>query len=234
MYIQGSYSAITESSFVWNHARHKGGAIHSIANSNISINSTNFTSNWANDGGVMTLIDNSDIYLDCSVFINNTARGSGGIMHLHQIESSASVYSSRFNSSHAGINGGVLVAVNSSVNLKGSYFTNNSAHNTGGAVDAYSGSNLTVENSSFLRNNANNSGGGLYIAVDSSGSIFNSTFQQNIAMKCGDAISVLSSSNIVIIGCENKYLDKIAENGTAISANKKTVPVLTSVQTVKL
>ena len=144
------------------------------------------------------------------------AKDSGGVIHLYH--SKAIAFNSTFFSSSAGINGGAIAALNSSINIKRSYFMDNAAAKIGGAIDAYFGSELTIKDSNFLRNIVHDSGGSLYIAVNSSGYVFNSTFQQNTAMKNGGAISVLSLSKIII--AESSFFDNIAKAGAALAAEQ--------------
>lgn len=187
-----------------------GGAIYSSGYA--VIENSNFTNNWARNGGALYIINetikapNGNYIIRNSNFINNTANWAGAIFNYR--ESNVTITSSNFTGNKASdiagaIFGHMLVTNTTIIN---STFTNNTALNGyGGAVK--NDNNMTIINSTFINNSALNGSGG---AIDSEHNmtIINSIFKNNRAKKAGA---------IVIYGENMNMTGLIIENNNATS-----------------
>ena len=150
-----------------------------IAFSNISIISSKFMHNRADNGGAMVAYDSS-IYLVRNSYINNTAN-YGGVMVT--FGSMIDIDNSTFNNNAAKQGGGVMMTNNDIFTISSTTFTNNSADmdgGQGGVMETFGDSSFTIRNSIFINNGAKE-GGVMYTVDYSSFTISNSTFNNNSA-----------------------------------------------------
>ena len=86
-YIQNSSMAIQSSSFEYNRAIEKGGAIYADEQTSLSIYASNFTNNTVeNNGGVMSLVDGSRITIGNCSFTGNNADSNGGVIGIQRFQ----------------------------------------------------------------------------------------------------------------------------------------------------
>ena len=145
-----------------------------------------FKSATGSGGGVSTE-DSSNVYISGNTtFSGNSATGSGGGVY---VEDRSNLYISG-NTTFSGNSArdGGCIFIDSSLNLEGTFFTNCSAANYGGAIHAngiqvnLSGTNV------FNSNRAKHLGGGLYIPKSSLNLDGDNTFTENWAGSRGGGI----------------------------------------------
>ena len=178
-----------------------GGAIF-IKNSNLSIFQSQFSNNYAGKGGSVYCI-NSSLVIHDSMFESNIASGTGGVnassvtfsdvIHKKGTFSEYGAggaivivgwsvlqsYQSHFNKNFAFYLGGSVYSTQSSLLINHSFFENNSAGLSGGAMSSFNDSIATIEKSSFV----NNSVQGKAIGKE----------ENNRGIASGGAISILMS-----------------------------------------
>ncbi|KZX14713.1 putative outer membrane protein pmp20 precursor [Methanobrevibacter cuticularis] len=239
--IHANYTTISTCYFGSNSANDVGGAIN-FASGTIGhkISNSNFTSNYAENGGAIRIIGSKLAIENCQ-FTNNTARTSeGGAIRIQSSE--INITGSNFANNIAKLHGGAIYSGgNASTNLtiKSSTFSNNNA-NQGGGI--YSNRTLTINSSTIQNNKATNQGGGIYTNVGntiissskftsntaksgagiySNGSlrISSSTLKSNKATNDGGALYINgSSANIV----SSKFNENSAKYGGAIYTSRPT------------
>ena len=152
-----------------------GGVI--IANhSSVTVIRSAFIGNGADIGGAIFATQGSEINLINSSFIGNTAVNFsaetcvGGVLYiedrihdtLKDLKSTIVITESEF-SDNIATNGGILTAVNSTVNIISSQIYNNMAEIFGGVMYIYAGSILKVSYTEMYNNHALKKGGVVYI-----------------------------------------------------------------------
>ena len=174
--IESSFD-ITDSTFTTNKATCHGGVMDATLVS-LGILSCTFINNTSLDGGVMEVLGCSLIVTNSS-FINNNANHNGGVMYVTSSYLSTTFHTTIINSiftANWAQHGGVMVAVNSSINIANSIFYNNLA--LYGGVMQTSDSSISVIDSTFNINTAQN-GGVMHILFGSSLSIIHCKFTNN-------------------------------------------------------
>ena len=144
---------IKSSSFSnWINALH-GGIIYSNLNSKISIDSSQFNQNWANDGGVI-YISNTILSITNSQFSNNYAVKGGAIFG--DSKSVIPIYDSNvWKYNYVSNEGGCLYIIGGSqIIITKSDFFNNQADLTSSALFFLGTGNNTITNANFYLNNA--------------------------------------------------------------------------------
>ncbi len=202
-----------------NRAIYIGGGIYASGLSTFNIDTSNFTSNTAEDNaGVMALIGGSIVNVTNSFFTGNVATNRGGVVYLYQ--SNASILNGTFISSLAGQNGGVIyVLLHSTIRIDNSSLTNNTANKLGGVISSSLGGNLIVLNCKFTNNSASSSGGALHITDNSSATIVDSNFRLNRAQHHGGAITTSNLSDVTITG-GSSLSQNTAQNGAALAVEE--------------
>ena len=185
-------STIINSTFANNSASTTGGVLYTIASS-FYITHSSFTSNNSSSGGVIAIYSDSLVNLISSNFITNSASTAGGVVV--SSDSLLSIVNSVFTNNNASSHynnggGGVFFvftssffitdinfagtygrAMNSSVDIMGSSFTNNSAF-VGGVMVISGLSSLRISSSTFSKNSATILGGVISITDTASFSLF--------------------------------------------------------------
>ena len=152
-----------------------GGVI--IANhSSVTVIRSAFIGNGADIGGAIFATQGSEINLKNSSFIGNTAVNCtaetcvGGVLYIEDgihdkpknLKTTVVIIESEF-SDNTATNGGVLTAVNTTVNVVLSQIYNNMAETFGGVMYIYAGSILKISYTEMHNNHALMKGGVLYI-----------------------------------------------------------------------
>ena len=145
-----------------------GGAIFSEAESNITINNTSFTSNYAAgshlghcSGGALFITEQSIVVVQNCNFQNNTSAGHGGVASVYN--ATLKVSQCHADKSISDIYGGVVAAFLSiSLEFNCTTFNHSKTLKYGGALYMYT-SNATISNSHFVNNAAAESGGAISI-----------------------------------------------------------------------
>ena len=109
-----------------------GGGASYMAFSKVSIVSSKFIYNTAENGGAL-LAHNGSLHIVESTFINNHAHCDGGV--IYSSRSSFTIISSMFISNGVACDGGVMKISGSSFNVSSSTFTNNSAARDSGVME---------------------------------------------------------------------------------------------------
>ncbi|MBX2836929.1 MAG: DUF4347 domain-containing protein [Gammaproteobacteria bacterium] len=138
-----SDAAITNSTFIDNSAARSGGAIYHDGG-NLIINSSEFISNSSiNDGGAIEA--DSDLTITNSTFVANTSSKNGGAIEFHNSGSNLTVSGSTFsaNSTPSGKGGGINLERGDAIITQSTFF-NNSASDSGSAIEIHSSSTLEI------------------------------------------------------------------------------------------
>ena len=236
-----------ENSYFIKNSALSGGAIAILSNVAVTLVGCNFTHNYATIGGAMYALTDNDLVANCSCFFHNSAKSDGGMIYsekqnrlsfnncelnfnrannnggsaclLFQSEINISGESSFVgNQAHSG---GIIHARGSSVNIysQSLLMVNNSAIDTGGAIDMYM-TNLTFFNGSMrLFQNQARRGGALY-ASESRIDTYNDSLLMinNTARDTGGAVC-LFKVNLSFIYSNNTFVRNEAIAGGAIYLN---------------
>ena len=136
-----STGTITGSTFSGNSAEKSGGALR-VSNSTVTIDKSVFDGNTAKvAGGAITVDNASTLTVNNSVFTNNVVRegktGHGGAVYVSGT-SQVNVTSSEFTGNKAG-HGGAFYIQGQTATFEDTVFTNNEAHEYGGALRVNTG-----------------------------------------------------------------------------------------------
>lgn len=199
-FAQTKQGQIKDSKFIGNSAATGGGALYFRNANNIEISGSEFKNNHAgtleeyNKYGGAIAIDGLKISSDSGivhaihdcVFEGNEA-SMGGAMYISSAEVSLDNLTFRDNHAHTG--GAMSVSSSGTlgrgIEIYNSTFTENTARNSGGAIDA-SGS-LKVHNGTFTENSSN-SGGAIAVSGEDPVMVYGSTFTGNVAETLGGAV----------------------------------------------
>lgn len=188
-----------------------GGAVF-ITKSNILILNSTFGRNSAEVGGVIYGEQLSNITIDRSVFFENSVMCTdswkecfGGVLGVeggtNLIIQNSSFYGNKAIGKYG--NGGVLTAIESTVTIKNSSFTNNNAANSGGVFIAQQ-SNFVIDATNFTNNRGDY--GGVFFLSASNATIHGATFVSGRAQSRGGVVfaqtSILNISGII---CAQNY-----------------------------
>ena len=154
-----SNGTIIGSTFSGNSAEKSGGALR-VSNSTVTIDKSVFDGNTAKvAGGAITVDNASTLTVNNSVFTNNVVRegktGHGGAVFVSGT-SQVNVTSSEFTGNKAG-HGGAFYIQGQTATFKDTVFTNNEAHEYGGALRVNTGSvtfNVTKGDVAYTGNKA--------------------------------------------------------------------------------
>ncbi|KZX15905.1 transglutaminase domain-containing protein [Methanobrevibacter curvatus] len=233
LYLNGGVTTITgKSTFNENRAINGGGV---YTNSNLTINSLEFSSNIASSNGAGLYINSGIVnILNNSNFTNNKAINGSGVYSNDKLV----VNSVLFLNNNASANGGAIYSLND-LNIIATNFNKNTATNSGGAIYTngississkssfyenkatnggaiYSLKDLNISTSIFSKNNATSNGGAVYINGGTTRILSNSNFSLNRALNGG----VIYSNNLLNIVSAN-FNDNLATvNGGAIFSLK--------------
>jgi len=202
-----------------NYYSHDDGAIQSSGTTMIS--DSTFQGITSDDPGSIVSADSGSLIIEDSVFDGNHVGDSAGVIAAFE-SATLTITDSEFTNNSTDNNGGVLYAANSTVNIDGSTFSNNSSTKSTGKGGALyiEQSSLVINDSVFTgnkaSNNSNGEGGAIYI-YDQSGTeltrtISKSSFINNTATN-GGAISVLGDNNG--IAGDINITDTLFEGNTA-------------------
>ena len=219
------------SMFIGNSARY-GGGVSARSSSNVDISGeTTFSANSASgNGGGVHAVFNSDVRIDGNTtFIGNSAKYiGGGVFANNKIKVNIGE-NSTFIGNSALYGGGVQVVRSSSVDIRGTTFSGNSASDNGGAVSASSNSKVNIdENSTFIGNSARY-GGGISAFSSCTVNISESiTFIHNSARNGGgvyaqDSSSVYINGNVSFNGNSATYGGGVyAQYSSSVNINGNT------------
>lgn len=177
---------ITSSDFTNNSAATtNGGAVYAYPGGMLTVKTSRFMQNTAQNTGGAIYADASTINIDDSYFQSNKAKASGGAIEIEN-QCTSVISSSTFETNQSGSNGGAVCPYGS-ISVTKCYFTGNYASGMGGAVyfsQTGSGNGIFAITSSMLQGNiaggsgTDGSGGALYLNVDVA-EIDSCTFDQN-------------------------------------------------------
>lgn len=238
--LNANLEEIKNSIFENNKATDKSGGGGAIMNNQftntLTINSSSFNSNSANDGGA--IFNTGSLAVSNSTFTNNTAQRTGGAIANvsdteQKVNANLTVQNSNFYNNQSDMAGGAIYT-DSSLTVKKSNFYNNRTNKTvsaenskgneessglgGGAISSVMG-DLNIEEASFTNNETNGNGGAIYSLIGNQ-NIKNSDFTGNKAEQDGGAIYALSLDNskeTTTITDSNFINNTAVKNGGAIS-----------------
>lgn len=238
--LNANLKEIKNSIFENNKATDKSGGGGAIMNNQftntLTINSSSFNSNSANDGGA--IFNTGNLAVSNSTFTNNTAQRTGGAIANvsdteQKVNANLTVQNSNFYNNQSDMAGGAIYT-DSTLTVKKSNFYNNRTNKTvsaenskeneessglgGGAISSVMG-DLNIEEASFTNNETNGNGGAIYSLIGNQ-NIKNSDFTGNKAEQDGGAIYALSLDNskeTTTITDSNFINNTAVKNGGAIS-----------------
>lgn len=238
--LNANLKEIKNSIFENNKATDKSGGGGAIMNNQftntLTINSSSFNSNSANDGGA--IFNTGSLAVSNSTFTNNTAQRTGGAIANvsdteQKVNANLTVQNSNFYNNQSDMAGGAIYT-DSTLTVKKSNFYNNHTNKTvsaenskgneessglgGGAISSVMG-DLNIEEASFTNNETNGNGGAIYSLIGNQ-NIKNSDFTGNKAEQDGGAIYALSLDNskeTTTITDSNFINNTAVKNGGAIS-----------------
>lgn len=238
--LNANLKEIKNSIFENNKATDKSGGGGAIMNNQftntLTINSSSFNSNSANDGGA--IFNTGSLAVSNSTFTNNTAQRTGGAIANvsdteQKVNANLTVQNSNFYNNQSDMAGGAIYT-DSTLTVKKSNFYNNRTNKTvsaenskgneessglgGGAISSVMG-DLNIEEASFTNNETNGNGGAIYSLIGNQ-NIKNSDFTGNKAEQDGGAIYALSLDNskeTTTITDSNFINNTAVKNGGAIS-----------------
>lgn len=217
---------LSKSTFTGNHSMWAG-AIYSGTNSNLTIDDSMFSDNYADEIGAVGVFKNAKI--SNTTFKNNVAKSKeenaegAGAMFFGAL-SHSTVTDSTFENNKSAVNGGAIVTrsallannTDAELDITDSVFKDNFAEINGGAIynsfyhSVANANAVTVSGSTFVNNTANN-GGAIYNdgTQDKGGHsaamhLENVTFTNNIAKITGGAIYNSKDASIELAG-ENAF-----------------------------
>jgi CSLREA domain-containing protein len=169
-----------------------GGAIDAALGSGLRVLDSNFTSNFASQGGaILTYADTLEV--SSSRFIANSS-WSGGAIRTYS-PAPARIRKSTFEANRVsqanGSGFGGAIYSTGSLEVLDSTFTSNKAHDIGGAI--VTTKDLTVERSTFESNQAQVGSGGALMAGPGGITIVDCVFRRNLASGYGGALTLWSS-----------------------------------------
>lgn len=222
IYVNAANVKIINSVFANNSVyRYSAGAIYMMKGSNsILIENCTFKNNTAMSGGALDI--GADVVVNNCTFIKNkaiqTGDQSGGAIWISKLSSgSILINSSKFIRNNAAGSGGAIGGTYDTT-IVNSYFENNSAAKSAGAVMVGLNNKLwTIENSTFINNTAKNGGA---VFIDGNGQktsiIKQSEFVNNTALELGGAIYYNSNANRNSISDNVSFINNFAKQGGAI------------------
>ena len=168
-----------------------------------------FSNNQASDGGI-AVGGIANIVVDNSHFVNNKALTKGGIFLVDaSIEIGHPCRENTIQSDGKDC---------SRLDIKKSYFENNTAALQGGCISGYGNLRVQIDKCTFLHNNAF-IGGVLNLEYDGKLNVSRSNFTGNVALASGGAINL--GTNITCDCQDSFFLMNAAQTGVSICANEK-------------
>ena len=197
----------------------RGGAVHVSGIGAKFINCTFINDSAASKGGAAYTLGSDTQFINCT-FINNTAGIEAGAVFAYA--PSCRIINATVINSSAVYTGAVLMnSANASV--IGSYFENNHANISAGAIGWAAKDNGVIMDCVFINNAAYNEGGGaIFWNQGKNGLIVNSTFRDNYANFNGSAI-FWSNGEGYIIDCSFIANNASVSGGAIYSAGKLAV-----------
>eukprot|EP00953_Heterococcus_sp_UTEX-ZZ885_P003628 2472-Heterococcus_DN1.PRE.1 len=209
---------ITASKFISNHAPKGGGAILIVsADSSAHISDSHFSHNTAQQGAAVAVGSGATVTINSSEFSYNMASTGGGSLYT-EIDTTLTVTNTRFHANSARENGGGILSYsnmavtacqfsgheamfgaaamavsNTTANITGCGFTNNSASATAGAIFIGDLCILAVSDCNFSNNVATNYAGSILVYTNSIANITNSSFTGGSAGVGGVLVTVTDS-----------------------------------------
>ena len=198
------------------------GASIYLINSNLAIDSSEFTNNFVDFAGgaiYQEIVSNEKFYLNISnsTFYNNTGN-IGGAIYLDNVNVSIDNNSNFTNNSVNGPNalGGAIYQNDGKLIIDSTYFEENSAIGSAGAIYLNGSAYLNISNSSFISNNATGNGGAIVKNSFADLNISNVTFQDNSASDGGALYVNNVGMYIIYIDISNFISNKASNSGGAI------------------
>jgi parallel beta-helix repeat protein len=171
-------SASSIQGFTFENGWQSGGGGINATNSNLTVNSCEFSYNQAAFGAGMCNIGGNPTISNCT-FHHNVAAACGGAIFNQQ--SSPTVTDCVFDTNSAPESGGgISNQMNCNPKVTNCVFSNQAGYD-GGGIDNEQSSNPTVTNCVFFNNMAYHNGGGIYNDFSSNSTVINCTFTQNSA-----------------------------------------------------
>ena len=195
---------ISNSQFINNTAIDSNGGAASILGGRISINNSYFESNSATNGGGVYACGKyhriSSLDISNTTFYNNTAILGGGGFFTEYCDSTANILSNQFLYNIASREGGGIRYTNTdynrSININGTYFTQNYA-SFGGGIFISGGKYHTISNN-HLANNYASFGGGVVVQSTVNLSHLHNLIEKNYAVVNGGGTYLDTSYDINI------------------------------------
>lgn len=195
-----------------------------VMGKNIIFQNINFINGASDDGGAIYCNKDNLKIINCT-FTNCKAEDDGGAVFA--ISANTLISNSRFINNTAVYNAGVYMGGENSAVI-GSYFENNTAKTSAGAIGWANKPNGVIKDSKFVKNSALNEGGGaIFWNLGKNGKIINSTFENNYAIFYGGAIYFDSENGVI---SDSTFTQNTATvNGAAIHNTGKNAVINNSI-----
>ena len=189
----------------------KGAAIYSTGEDMKIINCTFLNGVASTEAGAIFLRAPRGQIIN-STFINSSSYYTGAVL-INSVN--ASVCGSYFENNRANVSAGALGwAKKDNGIIRDCTFVNNSAYNEGGGALFWNGGkNGLIENTKFINNFANFNGSAIFWSFADDGRIINSLFENNSATVSGGAIFLKGNKNVIY---NSTFINNTADSGQAI------------------
>ena len=174
-----------------------GAVIFAREGVNVNLIKSNFTSNLAHYGGVLTATKNNNISIEDCVLLNNTALSNGGVIFA-LTGCTLLVAGSKFLANRAVDNGIVYISDSSTITAEHSSFVGNAVSHNGGALHLYDDSVAHIHCCTFDSNRAENSGGAIYGRNNATILVNDSSMRNNSAQTSGGGIHIQRNCHVII------------------------------------
>ena len=204
---------IQSSIFNGNHADQDGSVITVRSHGVVTISNSLFKNNSAEGDGMLHALDDSNITMDGSIFMDNVVNNNGGVVYSHYRSNTAIDSCTFINNRASDCGGAVYGRRESNITIRNSTFKNCTAGDSGGGVYIQLSSHVAMENSNFFGNIAD-LGGAVGVYLRCSSYITKSIFHSNTGNTEGGALHVFKSSTVEVHSSVFKF-NRAADAGVA-------------------
>lgn len=170
-------------------------------------------------GGAIAAMNYNDLEVKNSIFFMNSAADAGGAIAINN--SDAILDANNF--FHCkGLNGGAIAATNSDADITNSFFVDNHASNSGGAIGLHSGSDCNIT-TNLMAGNFANYGGAIQAETNCNPMVRNCLIYSNVAYEEGGGLDIEDNSNGTFIN--NTIVDNMALFGGGLDVEVNANPV---------
>ena len=202
-------AVVVNSSFIENFALLSGAGIMSNATKSLTVSHCEFISNTAENGAAIASFDGNLTIDDCSFEYNAAIRDAGSLLVSN---GTLELFSSFFRNNNASGSGGAIL-LTASRHSRLSVECHNNVARDGGCLYVSASRDLVVHRCVFHGNRASDDGGGAAILDESSVRLDEVIWSENVARLQGGGILIKNST---ITSRRSKYLENSATHGAGL------------------